>query len=279
MCRREKWMRSAPLRRLRHPLEESPAWGLVGGALAGVAALLVALPVLAAACVLLPSCLLARRLLLLLFFFWSRRPADGEPERVRGNDGRWLGSAWRRSVIHAVLVFEAGSGLDVAQLRRLLMERVVPLYPRLTRLPVPLPLSAGAGHCWLPDRAFDIRRHVFSGPEPLATEKLLQEYVAQLLSEGLAADKPPWEVHVLRGYGRHEDTVAVLRVHQSVADGMALVRVLCHSLADCHSLRVPQRPHFGAVAFAASVVRACLSGPLTLLQAARGEPPSPGPRP
>jgi hypothetical protein len=65
------------------------------------------------------------------------------PESVRGNDGRWLGSAWRYSVIHAVLIFEAGSGLDVTHLRKLLLTRVVPLYPRLTRRPVPLPLSAG----------------------------------------------------------------------------------------------------------------------------------------
>lgn len=65
------------------------------------------------------------------------------PESVRGNDGRWLGSAWRYSVIHAVLIFEAGAGLDVTLLRKLLLTRVVPLYPRLTRRPVPLPLSAG----------------------------------------------------------------------------------------------------------------------------------------
>jgi hypothetical protein len=35
----------------------------------------------------------------------------------------------------------------------------------------------------------------------------------------------------------------VLRVHQSVADGMALVRVLCHALADCHVMHVPQARH------------------------------------
>jgi hypothetical protein len=67
----------------------------------------------------------------------------GGPESVRGNDGRWLGSAWRCSVIHAVLIFEAGAGLDVTHLRNLLLSRVIPLYPRLTRRPVPLPLSAG----------------------------------------------------------------------------------------------------------------------------------------
>ncbi|GLG98522.1 Uncharacterized protein GBIM_05155 [Gryllus bimaculatus] len=86
-----------------------------------------------------------------------------------------------------------------------------------------------------------------------------EEYVGRLLGEGLSRDKPPWEVHVLSSFGAARDTVAVLRVHQSVADGMALVRLLCHSLADC------QRPHFGGLSFPLSVVRACLLGPLTLL--------------
>ena len=101
-------------------------------------------------------------------------------------------------------------------------------------------MYTGAGHCWLPDSQFCIDRHVFAGPDMLNTEKQLQEYVGHLLGEGLSNDKPPWELHVLQSVGRHQDTVAVLRVHQSVADGMALVRVLCHSLADCQVLHVPQ---------------------------------------
>ncbi|XP_069678305.1 uncharacterized protein [Periplaneta americana] len=262
---RGNYMRSAPIRRLRHPLEESPLWGVLGSALAGVLALVVGLPVLLVVCILIPFCLLGRWIL--LFIFWNRQTSTaaqgGGPESVRGNDGRWLGSAWRYSVIHAVLIFEAGAGLDVTQLRHLLLTRVIPLYPRLTRRPVPLPLSAG--HCWLPDSQFCIDRHVFAGPPLLTTEKQLQDYVGHLLGEGLPNDKPPWELHVLQSVGRHQDTVAVLRVHQSVADGMALVRVLCHSLADCQVLHVPQRPHFGALAFTLNIFRACLVGPLTLL--------------
>lgn len=84
---------------------------------------------------------------------------------------------------------------------------------------------------------------MFAGPSKLTTEKQLQDYVGHLLEEGLSNDKPPWELHVLQSVGHHQDTVTVLRVHQSVADGMALVRVLCHSLADCHVLHVPQARH------------------------------------
>ena len=95
----------------------------------------------------------------------------------------------------------------------------------------------------LPDSQFCIDRHVFAGPSKLTTEKQLQDYVGHLLEEGLSNDKPPWELHVLQSVGHHRDTVTVLRVHQSVADGMALVRVLCHSLADCHVLHIPQARH------------------------------------
>nr|CAD7394682.1 unnamed protein product [Timema cristinae] len=334
MCRSGDYLRSAPVRRLHHPLEESPIWGLLGSLLAAGLALVVGLPVLVIVCVLIPACLLARWFLLLVF--WNRQTAQsgGGPESIRGNDGRWLGSAWRSSVIHAVLIFEAGAGLDVALLRHLLLTRVVPF--------------------WLPDSHFNIEKHVFPGPPLLTTEKQLQvrntyflgrpysprrnnfrgetrlpwaalahhgettsgekhafpgllllttekqlqvrnassldrscsprrnnfsgedelktlpplkawDYVGRLLMEGLPCDKPPWEMHVLQSYGKHADTVAVLRVHQSVADGMALVRVLCHSLTDCQILHVPQRPHFGALAFTVNLVRACLVGPLTLL--------------
>jgi hypothetical protein len=92
----------------------------------------------------------------------------------------------------------------------------------------------------LHDSHFCIDRHVFAGPPKLTTEKQLQDYVGHLLAEGLSNDKPPWEMHVLQKVGHLQDTVAVLRVHQSVADGTALVRVLCHSLADCQVLHVPQ---------------------------------------
>lgn len=64
-------MRSAPIRRLRHPLEENPLWGILGSALAGILALVVGLPVLLVVCILIPFCLLGRWLL--LFIFWNRQ--------------------------------------------------------------------------------------------------------------------------------------------------------------------------------------------------------------
>lgn len=64
-------MRSAPIRRLHHPLEENPLWGVLGSAFAGILALVVGLPVLLVVCILIPFCLLGRWLL--LFIFWNRQ--------------------------------------------------------------------------------------------------------------------------------------------------------------------------------------------------------------
>ncbi|XP_071452820.1 uncharacterized protein [Hetaerina americana] len=293
-------LRSAPIRRLRHPLEESPLWGAAGGALSGALSLAVALPTLLLLFLFLPVCLLARSMAFLAAVWGRRAAAAGgnqgggsgssesgsggsrawagdRPEPVRGNDARWLGPTWHRSVLHAVLVFD--SGLEVGALRQLVATRVLPRHPRLTsrliRLPPPAP------PCWLPDPRFQIERHVFPaalrpskrkrrrprapGETERVTERQLQRYVARLLAVGLPASKPPWELRVVRGYGKHLDTVAVVRVHQSLADGMSLVRLLCHALADSRVLHVPQQPHFGGQSFSLNAVRACLAGPLTLI--------------
>jgi uncharacterized membrane protein len=68
---RGDYVKSAPIRRLRHPLEESPLWSILGGALAGILALVVGLPVLFVVSILVPFCLLGRWLL--LFIFWNRQ--------------------------------------------------------------------------------------------------------------------------------------------------------------------------------------------------------------
>lgn len=71
MASSAQYMRSAPLRRLRHPLDESPVWSLLGSTLMALLALLVGLPVLLLLAVLLPLTLAARWLLVLLY--WNRR--------------------------------------------------------------------------------------------------------------------------------------------------------------------------------------------------------------
>lgn len=176
-------MASAPIRRLRAPVE-SPVWGWLGGAAGGLAGALLggllALPLLAAAAVLLPCYLLGRRLLLAAHLLWHRKegegtvgaccglcplpcpwPSTGFPwfsaaacPRVSGTEACWLSSrtGTASSALHAVLVLDAGpaaahdgahTALDVGRLRDLVATRLLPLYPRLAARPQSMPLAAG----------------------------------------------------------------------------------------------------------------------------------------
>ncbi|XP_008481797.1 uncharacterized protein LOC103518507 [Diaphorina citri] len=109
-----------------------------------------------------------------------------------GSDIRWLGDSWRSSILHAVLQFD--SRLPACDVAALVSSRVLSVYPRLTRLPVALPLTAGAGYCWLPDAGFDIGRHVFDVDD---NQNNVQDYLGRLMNVELSHDKSPWEVHCL----------------------------------------------------------------------------------
>ncbi|KAK6643616.1 hypothetical protein RUM43_005126 [Polyplax serrata] len=258
------YLRSAPIRRLPHPMEENPVWGIIGSIISSIIAVAISLPFLLVFLLVLPVYLSVKWLL--LFIYCNRHGTNSAgPESVCGNDSRWLGTEWRSSVIHAVLVFEAKEGVNVDHFRRLLLKRVIPLYPRLTQRLIFLPLLAGVGNCWMTDAKFSIDQHVFTGPSFLSNEKDLQEYVSKLVADGLPEDKSPWQLQVFQSFGTNRDTVIILRVHQSVADGTALMRLLCHSLADAQIIEVPERPRSGSLAFCVDVFRACILGPLTLL--------------
>uniref|UniRef100_A0A1B6C173 diacylglycerol O-acyltransferase n=1 Tax=Clastoptera arizonana TaxID=38151 RepID=A0A1B6C173_9HEMI len=256
------YMRSIPIRRLRHPLDDSPMWGIIGSALASVVAVVLGLPVVIILFVVLPFVFAVKWFLLL--FYWNRQRADfseGGVESMTGNDSRWLGSAWKSSVLHAILVFD--SHIEVSTLRNLVLTRVVPLYPRLTRQPFKLPLFAGSGHCWLPDTNFHIDNHVFHGPPLKDFEVDLQKYISRLLVEGLPMGKPPWELHLLQESGTKTESVAVLRIHNSVADGPALLKLLCSCLSDNRIITGSRNCSRKPASFYYNLLRGCLLGPMT----------------
>lgn len=85
-------------------------------------------------------------------------------------DCRWLGAAWRCSVLHAVLMFDGP--VELAVLQQLVLSRVLPQYPRLTHRLHRLPLT---GYCWLPDPHFHIHKHVFQGP-CLSTDQQVRSF-------------------------------------------------------------------------------------------------------
>jgi hypothetical protein len=75
----EDRVRSAPLRRLRHPQEESPLWGLACGIVGAAFAVALSLPLLALLALLLPPSLLARAAMLRA---WRWRTSHRGPHDV-----------------------------------------------------------------------------------------------------------------------------------------------------------------------------------------------------
>lgn len=59
-------------------------------------------------------------------------------------------------------------------------------------------------------------------------------YVSALVSKKLPANKPPWEFRVVSQSVdcSSTDTIIILRIHQCLADGMTLIKILCTKLVD-----------------------------------------------
>ncbi|MFN2136627.1 MAG: wax ester/triacylglycerol synthase family O-acyltransferase [Candidatus Promineifilaceae bacterium] len=83
---------------------------------------------------------------------------------------------------------------------------------------------------WENDPYFDITSHVhrIALPEP-ADQKALQTLTSDLASTPLDPSKALWQVHLIDNYGT--GGAMIVRLHHSIADGLALVFVLL-SLAD-----------------------------------------------
>jgi len=285
----QKYWENAPFERLKHPLEENIFITLVITLVAVAAALIIGIPILLIAGILLSIALTARYALFIfssvysyieLLVCWNRptstsrrmppRYAVPRARMAFANDTRWLGrrnKASTQSILHTLLVFQGS--VDLASLRHLIQSRVLHAetyegelaYPRLLHRLVPV----ASGWKWERDTRFDIENHVFPARAKIHSESQVQRYIQSLLMERMSFGKPLWEVRVVTSYGAQKDTLLIVRVHQSLADGMSLVRILCHSLADQQQLHVPQRPHFAGLNFGFNAIRALIVGPLTLL--------------
>ncbi|ODN04199.1 putative diacylglycerol O-acyltransferase tgs3 [Orchesella cincta] len=281
------YYRNAPISKLKHPLEENIFSSLFLTLFAVGLALVIGVPILCGLGVILIGAIGLRYCFAVLNGFASytrylcsnrahpasrSRPPNIFPrDRLAfANDVRWLGrrrASRCQSILHTLLVFEGS--MDVSTLRHLIQTRVLRAetpegelaYPRLLQKLV----SVTAGYLWELDLAFDIQNHIFPGPNHFQTEQQLQNYIGHLLTQSLPYSRPLWEIRVLPSYyGGGKDTMAILRVHQCLADGMSLIRILSHALADHQQMHIPQRPHFAGMSFGFNVIRSLIVGPVTI---------------
>jgi diacylglycerol O-acyltransferase / wax synthase len=125
-------------------------------------------------------------------------------------------------VVNSVLWFE--EPMDLERGREIVRERLVERFPRFRQRVVEPRFGVGIPS-WEDDPYFDLDRHLhhIALPAPGDTEALW-DLVSDLISSPLDRSKPLWDIYVIDGYGA--GMAQVTRMHHSIADGIALSRVL-----------------------------------------------------
>ena len=145
-------------------------------------------------------------------------------------------------MVTGILVFD--EVLDFGRLTALFERKLLPI-PRFTHRVVEPRLPFGPPR-WETDRTFDLKSHLHRvALHPPGDESALRELVSDLMSTPLDFSKPLWQFHLVEGFGKGSALVG--RLHHSIGDGIALVRVLL-SMADggatFHEPAVaPDEPH------------------------------------
>lgn len=152
----------------------------------------------------------------------ARRMSPADAVWYRGENAR------NPMMVSSVLWFDRP--LDVAALRERVVERQLERHPVFRQRIVPSrnPLLMPR---WVDDPDFDLDRHleVVDLPAP-GDHATLQAMCSQQRSRPLDRARPLWQAHVFQGY-RGSGSALHVRVHHSVGDGLALMRLLL-SLAD-----------------------------------------------
>jgi diacylglycerol O-acyltransferase len=158
-------------------------------------------------------------------------------------DAAWLGMEDPTNLMMVTGVMALDGKVDLKRLRLTLDRRLKPFgrfHQRVVR-----PRTRGNLPHWEDDATFDIDNHVshVALPAP-GGDDMLRNMVSELMSVPLDFTKPLWHMHVIDNY--RGGSVVLTRVHHSIADGIALVRVML-SLTDETPLgQMPAPPTIGA---------------------------------
>ena len=156
-------------------------------------------------------------------------------ERISNVDTAWLRMDRPSNLMQIVGVMLFDGMLDFERLK-LAVEKRLLAHRRFVQCVV----ADGTGYCWQDDPDFDLGNHLRRVVRRGRLDKAgLQRFVADLAAKPLDQRRPLWQMLVV-------DTALggqalVLRIHHSIADGIALVGVIL-SLADGASGRAGSAP-------------------------------------
>lgn len=130
-------------------------------------------------------------------------------------------------MITGVLMFD--EVLDYKRFRSVLERRLLARFDRFQKRAIVPPSGVGSPY-WENDPHFTIDSHIHRVALPAPGDQhALQDLVSDLMSAPLDFSKPLWQFHIVEGYG--SGCALIMRLHHSIADGIALVYVLL-SLTD-----------------------------------------------
>jgi len=154
-------------------------------------------------------------------------------------DAAWLGMEDPTNLMMVTGVMALDGPVDVKRLRVILDRRLKPFgrfHQRVVR-----PRTRGSLPHWEDDEHFDIDNHLshIALPAP-GDDASLRNLVSEQMSVPLDFTKPLWHIHVIDGY--RGGSVVLTRVHHSIADGIALVRVMLSLTDESPNAKLPRAP-------------------------------------
>jgi len=157
-------------------------------------------------------------------------------ERMSAVDTAWLRMDRPTNLMMIVGVMVFSSRIDFDRLRTTVEARLVGRYHRFRQCAV----EEVAGAWWQDDPDFDLDSHLKRRALPArAGKRELQALASELAVQPLNPGKPLWRFDLIEDY--EGGSAMVVRIHHSIADGIALVGVIL-SLTDLSPLAAAQKP-------------------------------------
>lgn len=149
-------------------------------------------------------------------------------EPLSSVDAAWLHMEHPSNLMMVTGVLTFDEPLDFEQLTRVVGDGLL-RYPRFRQRVVEPRMPLGSPR-WELDPDFDLKAHIHRVALPApGDQRALQDLVSDLMSTPLDFSKALWQFHLVEGYGK--GCAVLMRLHHSIADGIALISVLL-SLTD-----------------------------------------------
>ncbi len=143
--------------------------------------------------------------------------------RIGPVDTIWLNMDRPNNLMVIESLMFLGGVPDWDEVTRLVQRQVLDQFPVFHQRPEPSSLLGQPW--WVDDEDFSLDRHVVRVTLPApGDDAALQAHIESELDVPLDRKHPLWRLHLIDGYG--SGAVLLLRIHHSLADGIALTRVL-----------------------------------------------------